>query len=739
MVGAGVVSLYHSLRRAAGGSFRSTYGTGGLTLLIGILLLAAPAFAGGALRMFVGAIFLADGVRRGVDMFRKGEEHDRWRNALAGFANLVVALVVFLPTQQSLVWTIAIAGGLRILGTAWDLVTAPVYGTADAGDTVLRDLGIADDPAVRAAVDRMVAEEQARRPIDLAWILTFILTLMAIHIGRMESEWTLAGLLSPFVALIGDLLVALVAAFLIIIPLRLSFVKATQGLQRRLWAWTKGSPSREASRGRWRGAAQWWLDRRFRYAVRIRQARYSIGAAMVRGLTTGLPVAAILTATVPIWGMSWYFDSENWAAGIYNSWAENRTDTWRMAMIQEVRSTMPGPASGEFLVDAPTGDGDFSFIVIGDPGEGDASQHILRHQLIQVSRQEDVKFVLISSDVVYPTGAMKDYEANFWLPFHGIQKPVYAIPGNHDWYDALEGFAATFLEPDAARATMRARLVTDSRISGTTEARIDEFIAEASRMRSWYGVPTGFQRAPFFQIQTPRFGLITVDTGVLRRADSLEFEWLRSALEKSRGKTTMVVLGHPLYALGRYEAEERPDFREIHDLLRSYGVTVAMGGDTHDFEYYRERYRRDGGEGVMHHFVNGGGGAYLSMGTALSWPDQPPVNDWAFYPSRQELLLKTDRLTPWYKWPAWVWVKKYRAWPFSVEWLSAAFDYNESPFFQSFVVVSVELSRNQIRILPYTPSGRMTWSELQHSSTLRAEEEAGFVEFVFPMRDAGQE
>jgi hypothetical protein len=84
-------------------------------------------------------------------------------------------------------------------------------------------------------------------------------------------------------------------------------------------------------------------------------------------------------------------------------------------------------------------------------------------------------------------------------------------------------------------------------------------------------------------------------------------------------------------------------------------------------------------------------------------------------------------------------VKKYRAWPFSVEWLSAAFDYNESPFFQSFVVVSVEPSRNQIRILPYTPSGRMTWSELQHSSTLRAEEEAGFVEFVFPMRDAGQE
>ena len=290
MVVAGVVSLFHSLRRAAGGSFRSTFGTGGLTLLIGILLLAAPAFAGGALRIFVGAIFLADGIRRGVDIFRKGQEQERWRNTLASLANLVVALVVFLPTQQSLVWTIAIAGGLRILGIAWDLVTATVYGTADAGDTLLRDLGITDDPAVKAAVQRMVDEEQASRPIDLAWIMTFIITLLAIHIGRMESEWTLAGLVAPVVALIGDLFVALVAAFIIIIPLRLVLRKATRGLARRLWAWMTANPSRATSRGLARRGVQWWLDRRVRYAVRIRQARYSIGAALVRGLRPVCPL-----------------------------------------------------------------------------------------------------------------------------------------------------------------------------------------------------------------------------------------------------------------------------------------------------------------------------------------------------------------------------------------------------------------------------------------------------------------
>ena len=738
MVIAGVVALFHSLRRVRGEAFRSVYGTGGVTLLIGILLLAAPAFAGGALRIFVGVIFLGDGVRRLVEVFRVGREEERRRNILAGVANLLVALVVFLPTQQSLVWMIAIAGGLRILGTAWDLVTAVVYGTADAGSTVLKDIGIPEDSAVREAATRMVEEEDGRRRIDVAWIMVFVITLLAIHIGRMESEWTLAGLVSPVVAMIGDLFVALVAAFLIIIPLRLSFVKLTRRFERRLWTRVLQKPTRARKPGMLRQLERWWLNRRLRFAVQMRQARYSVGAALVRGLATGLPVAAMLAATVPIWGMSWYFDSENWAAGIYNSWAEHRTDTWRMAMLREVRASEPGPASENLLIDAPVGNGDFSFIVIGDPGEGDASQHILRDQLLQVTRQEEVKFVLISSDVVYPTGAMKDYEANFWLPFHGIGKPVYAIPGNHDWYDALEGFAATFFEPGAARAAMRARLVADSRISGTTESRIEEFISDASRLRKWYGVPTGYQRAPFFQIQTPHFGLITVDTGVLRRIDSLQLAWLRSALERSGGKTTMVVLGHPLYALGRYDAEERPAFREIHELLRSYGVAVAMGGDTHDFEYYQERYRREGRDATMHHFVNGGGGAYLSMGTALSWPDRPPVDTWAFYPSRQELLAKTDRLTPWYKWPAWVWVKRYQAWPFAVEWLSAAFDYNVAPFFQSFVVVSVEPSRNRFRILPYTASGRMTWEELQRSSTVQRSGKGRFVEFVFPMGNAGR-
>ena len=119
----------------------------------------------------------------------------------------------------------------------------------------------------------------------------------------------------------------------------------------------------------------------------MRAVRFSVPAALNRGLQIGLPLAAIIAATVPVWGMSWYFDTENWAAGIWNSWAESRTDTWREAMVRAVLA--PEAAATRHRVFAVTArghrSGDFSFIVIGDTGEGDASQHVLRDQLLAVA------------------------------------------------------------------------------------------------------------------------------------------------------------------------------------------------------------------------------------------------------------------------------------------------------------------------------------------------------------------
>jgi 3',5'-cyclic AMP phosphodiesterase CpdA len=436
-------------------------------------------------------------------------------------------------------------------------------------------------------------------------------------------------------------------------------------------------------------------------------------------LQIGLPLAAVVAATVPMWGISWYFDTENWAAGVWNSWAEERTDVWRGAMVRAVAEAevAKGPARA-FAVAPPGVEGDFSFLVIGDTGEGDASQHSLRASFLDVVRRPEVKFVVISSDVVYPTGAMRHYEAKFWLPFMGTTKPVYAIPGNHDWYDALEGFAATFLEPDAARAAMRARVEVDNRITSTTDGRIGELIDTASRLKDWYGVPTQLQRAPFFQLQTDSFALFAVDTGVARTLDPAQRAWLSAALESARGKAKMAILGHPLYAGGAYTVGDNEDFGALHALLRAHGVSIVMAGDTHDLEYYAER--AGGSPETVHHFVNGGGGAYLSFGTALAWPDQAATTDWAFYPGKERIVAKIDATIPFWKRPAWWWTTRMGAWPFSAEWLSAAFDANVSPFYQSFIEVRVEPSKKRIRLLPYGAHGRLSWSDLQKSGAVGA-------------------
>src|SRR4029450_11375137 len=150
-------------------------------------------------------------------------------------------------------------------------------------------------------------------------------------------------------------------------------------------------------------------------------------------------------------------------------------------------------------------------------------------------------------------------------------KPVYAIPGNHDWYDALEAFTATFLEPEAARAAMRARVVADNRVSTTTDARIEEVIGKAAFYREQYGVPTGFQRAPFFDVQTDEFALIAVDTGFAPTVDPVQGGWLEVALDEARGKVVMAVLGHPFYAGGAYLPANSEPFARLHDPLKRHG------------------------------------------------------------------------------------------------------------------------------------------------------------------------
>jgi Calcineurin-like phosphoesterase len=724
-----------------------------LAMLAGNLLLVSSALVVSGLLILLLAILLLDGLGKLLSVWRRpaAERAPTVVNALVDFA--CAALLWYLSRMIGAEQAVGVVVGTYIAAAGWRLLMAPpeaVTATAAAiAPNVHPDpgLGLAPDEAFA----RLRAETDAAAPTvhvtDLMWMATLVAVFLAIHIGRMPITDTLLGIVSPFVATAGDLLMTLVFAALVVLPWRLGWRRCTRPAERLAWSLHLGA---KAGSTPLRPAADRliaaWLASRFGFSTRLREARLSLPAALILMLRLGLPVTAFFVAFNPIWGFTWYFNTESWATGVYQKMTELRVNPWRVGMIDAVARAYGSDGDELFRVRPAgvDGSGDFSFIVIGDPGEGDPSQYSLVSRYLKLGLREDVKFLVVSSDVIYPAGSMHDYEANFYLPFQGFAKPIYAIPGNHDWFDALEGFNANLLEPKAASAALEARVEADLGLTSTTARRIDRLVAEAARLRRLYGVDVGGQRAVFFELQTEDFALLAIDTGILRTIDERQWEWLERALGRSRGKFTIAIVGHPRFAGGHdtvgpgedREGNEFPkDLGALYRMLVRNDVRVAMAGDTHDFEYYREKIGGADAARVVHHFVTGGGGAYLSIGTALAFPSAPPVDDWAFYPRTDSLRSKMEAEMPLWKQPFWHWIKWFNAWPFSVEALSGLFDFNHAPFFQSFMEVRVERSKRRVVFILNGVDGPLRWRDLQTGgAALPAGATADDpVEFIVPM------
>lgn len=80
---------------------------------------------------------------------------------------------------------------------------------------------------------------------------------------------------------------------------------------------------------------------------------------------------------------------------------------------------------------APGGDGTgFTFAVVGDSGDGGADPT----DVAGLPRRMDPALVLHTGDVVYDSGAMQDYDQNFFEPYDKLisETPIYPSLGNHD-------------------------------------------------------------------------------------------------------------------------------------------------------------------------------------------------------------------------------------------------------------------------------------------------------------------
>src|SRR5688572_3363851 len=744
-VAAGIFYFIDTMRMADETTSYLSYLSGLGFVILGIILFFSPEVALSGTLIAITLYLLIDGGIKIYGAF-KLTGADRWWSLFNGLFAIGLGILIWSLVSVNLGGlAIGIALGLKLLVEGWTMFFRPEKGAESAHEKPDprehpdSKLKLAPSNTFKEINETIAKSEVTLGGQNVIWCLTLLVILFFIHYIRTESTWNFIGLITPVTATIGDAAVAVILGVALILPLRLLWRKFTRPVERTAWRRFHTVEGRSEDLTLVERGMKFWMEGRMWFAHDLRTMRESLNFAFWNLLKFGIPLTAIFVAINSIWGFSWYFNSENWASGVFQRMTAERVNPWRQAMTTETEKLALSngvPPEKVFAVEPQGTEGDFSFIVIGDTGEGDSSQMVLRDQIISASKREDVKFLVLSSDVIYPDGKMHDYEMNFYLPFKGFEKPLYAIPGNHDWFDANEGFNANFLDAASAELALKARVSADLNTDITaSEEKFKGMISEAARLRQYYRIDNGHQRAPFFEVQTPGFSLITVDTGITRELDEKQKAWLEDALTRAGENFKLVVLGHPFYVAGGDATKDAPGFTEILETLKRHKVAIAMAGDTHDFEVYKMKYAAAEGEREMLHFVNGGGGAYLSIGTSVGYPQNSVSPDYGFYPRGDEVEAKILNEAPFWKLPFLIWLQWFQGWPFGQEMVSGAFDFNKAPFFQSFLEVKVERSQNRVRLLLYGVNGPLRWRDIQFSGNVKPPDKTDDdpVEWILPL------
>lgn len=377
----GLIEIYDSFRRSDIVSKRSATGSGAFSLLISFILMGADDLRGKALVVFVMVVFVLDALRYFLK-FINGYKIQKifWVDLLAAIGNIILLLILLMTGETGRAWALAIVIGLRIAGIGLNLLLAKTGELSQVDEDVLQTFGLKEDKYLRHLAEKLKKEEKSGESFYQWYIRVFILLLFFIHLGRMGLDKSFLGFLSPLVATLGDLVIALIISYVIIFPIRYLGLIVLRKRGQHLWKWIRKHDENEPRKFSLRYLVSRWLIHRLRVEIRLRKIRYSLPIALRAGLKVGLPWSALLVAIIPVLGMSWYFDTENWASGVWDSWAAARTDHWRMAMTQ---NSGEGFGADAFKLDPEGVDdkNDFSFVIIGDPGEGDASQLILKDQV----------------------------------------------------------------------------------------------------------------------------------------------------------------------------------------------------------------------------------------------------------------------------------------------------------------------------------------------------------------------
>jgi hypothetical protein len=229
----------------------------------------------------------------------------------------------------------------------------------------------------------------------------------------------------------------------------------------------------------------------------------------------------------------------------------------------------------------------------------------------QVSTQRgDV--LIFGGDEVYPTPSRKAYRERLRGPYetalrrtHGTHPHLFAIPGNHDWYDSLAAFGRLFMS------------------------------------QRWIGGWRTRQARSYFALALPHdWWLLGTDVQLGSDIDEPQLEYFREvrkemdAGSRATGRPASVILCHAephwIYAAQYEELDPSYDENNLQKLEQELGrrVAVFIAGDLH---HYR---RHESEDGSTQKITSGGGGAFLHpTHLGLHGTDLAQIEERASHPS----------------------------------------------------------------------------------------------------------
>lgn len=252
-------------------------------------------------------------------------------------------------------------------------------------------------------------------------------------------------------------------------------------------------------------------------------------------------------------------------------------------------------------------DGDFYFDFVADTGDGWDSTYSIaslmaRDQLVARNPDDGAlltlprgDFVVLGGDQVYPAPGDEEYRDRLVRPFAcawdwrwlsdkssdrkrpaGAYAPppgppprLYAIPGNHDWYDSLGAFRARFCNPRRRRA---------------------------------FGFWRTDQSRSYFALKLPqRWYLFGVDLGLFFSYDNHQFNYFAAILEALEPDARIILAAsEPDWVFGGVQNPRLYQrLQNFESLLRKSARTrgreariyLNLSGDTHNYQRYERMSR----------------------------------------------------------------------------------------------------------------------------------------------------